>query len=135
MLAKPVARWSGLIALAIAVPFSLLTAGCARRLPGPDECHELALRLERGRVAPLGRYRTLEPLTLEEDEEEDPVMTRTTECLTEPYDRELVTCVMSGRPAVPCLRAFQARRGIPRRPNRLLRPNVEPLDPEEPTND
>jgi hypothetical protein len=83
-------------------------AGCARRAPGPDECHDLAVRwilAEHGGGIHLGTRRIVLPESL--------VMERTTECLTTPYDQELVQCVTSGTNPRACLRAFQARRGLP----------------------
>ena len=78
-------------------------SACARRAPGPDECHDLAVRwvlTERGaRYWRLGRGADSE------------VLERTTECLTTPYDRDLVQCVTSGAAPRACLRSFQARRG------------------------
>lgn len=79
-------------------------AGCQRRAPGPDECHELAVKwiLAEHSGYRLGSRAIVVP--------ESAVMERTTECLTTPYDRELVQCVTAGAPPRSCLRAFQARR-------------------------
>jgi hypothetical protein len=41
---------------------------------------------------------------------EDDVLEATTECLTTPYDRELLACVDRGAPATLCFRSFAQRR-------------------------
>jgi hypothetical protein len=41
---------------------------------------------------------------------EEAVLDRTTECLTTPYDHELVQCVTAGAPPRGCLATFEARR-------------------------
>jgi hypothetical protein len=83
------------------------TAGCERRAPGPDECHALAVRwiLAEHGGGRLGPRTIVVPESL--------VLERTTECLTTPYDRELLQCVTSGVAPRSCFRAFQARRGLP----------------------
>jgi hypothetical protein len=75
--------------------------GCARRLPGPDECHDFAL------VWVLGPnhagVRRVGAVTAEA------ILERTNECLTTPYDRELVQCVTGGGRRQSCLTSFDAR--------------------------
>jgi hypothetical protein len=88
----------------------LLAVGCGRKAPGPEECHDLAVRWvgavgrRGGDGSPLRRIRA--PL------EDDAVLERTTLCLTTPYDRELVTCVQTRGSVVQCYRAFEARHGV-----------------------
>lgn len=83
----------------------LLAAGCQRTLPGPDECVAFAeswLRVRR-------------PATqLQADTAFDELVRR---CLTEPYDRELVACVVGGHNQERC-RVDYARRVEARREER-----------------
>jgi hypothetical protein len=76
--------------------------GCARRAPGPEECHELALAWVLG-----PRARAMQSFGRAAEEA---ILDRTTECLTTPYDRELVQCVTTGVPARRCVGAFESRR-------------------------
>lgn len=89
----------GTLALALA------DLSCARRAPGPEECHALAVqwvgREGRGVVQRFGGI-VLEP-------PESRILERTTECLTTPYDRELVACIGSRASPSLCFRAFQDR--------------------------
>ena len=87
-------------------------AGCARRAPGPEECHDLALTWVLGLRA---RAAVQDPGRAAERA----IVDRTTECLTTPYDHELVRCVTAGAPPRRCLGAFEARR-------RALRVNAAP---------
>jgi hypothetical protein len=83
----------------------LSVAGCRRALPGPDECVAFAEAWLRAR----------QPATqLEADTAFDELVRR---CLTEPYDRELVTCVVGGRNQERC-RVDYARRVEARREER-----------------
>ena len=77
-------------------------AGCARRAPGPEECHELGLFWVLG-----PRAHAVESFGEAAD---TAIRERTTECLTTPYDREVVQCVTAGAPARRCFGAFQSRR-------------------------
>lgn len=88
--------------LRLAISMLLLGfAGCARRAPGPDECHDLA------RYWVLGpRARVVQQLG---PAAEEAILDRTTKCLTTPYDRELVQCVTTGAPTRRCLAAFEER--------------------------
>ena len=72
--------------------------GCQRRAPGPEECARFAEA-----VVGAGRYVT--PLIAAQIE------TQTQECLTRPYDRELLSCVLLTRRARVCLASFRARNG------------------------
>ena len=83
-------------------------AGCQRRLPGPDECHDFALVWVLGPRAPL--VRRISPGT------QDAILERTTECLTTPYDRELVQCVTGGGGRQACLASFSRRHRLPTPP-------------------
>jgi len=100
---------TGVLVLLVVTP---ALEGCGRRLPGPDECHELAVRWEQAErgawMRELGRH----ALELSDTSDEDPVLELTTECLTTPYDRELVACGMSSVSPRVCLRQFERRRGI-----------------------
>jgi hypothetical protein len=91
-------RWLRLVALGLALASALL-CGCTRKAPGPDECQrfaELAARMSTD--SPL-----LTPeLQAQIDEE-------TRQCLTKPYDRELLSCVETTREAHRCLTAFRLR--------------------------
>jgi hypothetical protein len=82
-----------------------LTVGCERAAPGPDECVAFA----------ESWLRAHPPATrLEADTAFDELVRR---CLTEPYDRELVTCVVGGRNQERC-RVDYARRVENRREER-----------------
>ena len=72
--------------------------GCQRKAPGPEECARFAEA-----VVGAGRYIT--PVIAAQIE------TQTQECLTRPYDRELLRCVLLTRQARPCLASFRARNG------------------------
>jgi len=72
---------------------------CQRRAPGPEECARFAEA-----VVGAGRYIT--PVIAAQIE------TQTRECLTRPYDRELLECVLLTRQASACLAAFRARNSI-----------------------
>lgn len=75
--------------------------GCERKAPGPEECErfaELAARLSTD--SPM-----LTPeLQAQIDEE-------TRQCLTKPYDRELLACVEATHQAHGCLASFRRRTG------------------------
>ena len=81
------------------IGFTLLAASglsCQRKAPGPEECARFAEA-----VVGVGRYIT--PVMAAQIE------TQTQECLTRPYDRELLDCVLVTRQARGCLAAFRAR--------------------------
>src|SRR5437773_6340848 len=80
--------------------------GCQRKAPGPDECHELAVRwVEAMRGGgPRVNFGTRRLHVLGHDEA---VLERTTTCLTTPYDRELVACVQARGAVVQCYQAFE----------------------------
>jgi hypothetical protein len=81
------------------VGFTLLPASvtsCQRKAPGPEECARFAEV-----VIGAGRYVT--PVIAAQIE------TQTQECLTRPYDRELLRCVLLTRQARLCLASFRAR--------------------------
>ena len=85
--------------LRAAGPVCLVAAslGCERKAPGPDECVAFAEAWMRAR----------RPATpLDADNAFDELVRR---CLTEPYDRELVTCVVGGQNQERC-RIDYARR-------------------------
>ena len=91
----------GLLVLSSALGGAL---ACARAAPGPDECVAFAEAWLRGRRAPP-------PSPLEADNAFDELVRR---CLTEPYDRELVACVVGGNNQERC-RIDYARRAEARR--------------------
>lgn len=98
VLCPSVALWS-------VAALGLLAVGCHRALPGPDECVAFAESWLRAR----------RPATqLEADTAFDELVRR---CLTEPYDRELVACVVGGRNQERC-RVDYARRVEARREER-----------------
>ncbi|HYP77851.1 MAG TPA: hypothetical protein VER12_17895 [Polyangiaceae bacterium] len=70
--------------------------GCQRNAPGPEECARFA-------EAVVGAHRYITPAIAAQIE------TQTRECLTRPYDRELLECVLLTRYASRCLAAFRAR--------------------------
>jgi hypothetical protein len=81
------------------VGFTLLATGassCQRKAPGPEECARFAEA-----VVGAGRYIT--PVIAAQIE------TQTQECLTRPYDRELLRCVLLTQQARVCLASFRAR--------------------------
>jgi hypothetical protein len=87
-----------------------LAVACQRKAPGPEECHDLAVRWVKSvrsaaAVGPRGRRPRLLP-------DEDAVLERTTVCLTTPYDRELVDCVRARGDIVQCYEAFEARHRV-----------------------
>jgi len=82
---------AGFLLLAVAV-------SCQRKAPGPEECARFAEA-----VVGAGRYIT--PVIAAQIE------TQTQECLTRPYDRELLRCVLLTRQARVCLASFRARTG------------------------
>jgi hypothetical protein len=84
--------------------FCVLTLGCQRKLPGPEECRAFALASlgiepETPAVA-LSRQLTL---TARADE-----LTR--QCLTTPWDYQLLDCLGRSRSSRACLMSFEARR-------------------------
>jgi hypothetical protein len=97
-----------LLRLAGPVLVAGLLSSCQRRAPGPDECEAFAkawLR-SRGVTAPeqmLGRG----PI---DSNQADPFTELVTRCLTEPYDRTLVSCVVNGKNPALCRSEFARRR-------------------------
>ena len=95
----------------------LLLSSCARRLPGPTECRAFALG-SLG-VDPRTPASTLSYHPgLDERAEE---LTR--QCLTTPWDYQLLTCLQNGGSNRYCLARFEARRSTDPRPLQL--PGVE----------
>jgi hypothetical protein len=98
-----VARSLGVIVVAAA-----LLPACRRKLPGPEECHALAERW----LAVVSQGRSQHPNTpREQGIVEDTVLKMTTQCLTRPYDREMVECVVSGAAPKACFASFESRSG------------------------
>lgn len=89
---------------------TLSALGCQRKAPGPDDCVAFAtawLRF-RGVAAPeqmLGRG------AFDGSQGQiDPFTELVTRCLTEPYDRTLVECVVNGKNPEFCRSEFARRR-------------------------
>jgi len=78
--------------------FTLL--GCQRKAPGPEECQSFAM-------AALGASR-IQDLALVGAGEKYQELVR--ECLTKPFDRELVECVQSSGRTRSCFLSFERRR-------------------------
>jgi hypothetical protein len=92
-------------AIASCLPLLLLClTGCARKLPGPDECRAFALSQLGVRPGTPAVSLEVEPrLALRAED-----LTR--ECLTTPYDYELMRCLAQGGSQRACARAFGERR-------------------------
>jgi hypothetical protein len=76
--------------------FGVVALSCQRKAPGPEECARFA-------EAVVGAHRYINPVIAAEIE------TQTQECLTRPYDRELLNCVLLTHQARDCLLSFRAR--------------------------
>jgi len=70
--------------------------GCQRKAPGPEECARFA-------EAVVGGDQYITPLLAAQIERQ------IQECLTRPYDRELLDCVLITHQARGCLASFRAR--------------------------
>jgi hypothetical protein len=85
------------IALVLVAASSL--SGCERKAPGPEECRSFALSaagvVHRDELAAPRVYDKVEELTRE--------------CLTEPYDRELLRCYETTGQARVCQLEFRIR--------------------------
>jgi hypothetical protein len=88
----------GLIALTL---LGAALCGCERKAPGPEECERFAEIV--ARMSTDSPLLTLE-LQAQIDEE-------TRQCLTKPYDRELLACVETTHQAHGCLASFRQRSG------------------------
>jgi hypothetical protein len=88
----------GLAAL-IGVPPVL--AGCGRKAPGPEECTRFAEMA--ARFGADGPWLT--------PEIEAQIELETQDCLTIPYDYELIQCVESTHQAHGCVESFRRRTG------------------------
>lgn len=82
---------------------AVLVSGCTRQAPGPEECQAYAFALA---SMTLGPYLT--PDIRAQIEE----VTR--QCLTKPYDRAVMECVLTTGRQEACLRAFEQRRELAR---------------------
>ena len=88
----------GYAALALLAPLLL---GCQREAPGPEECALFAEAwVVHGRMPTPAMQANVD--------------TAVRECLTRPYDRELMQCVLTLREVPPCWEAFRRRKGRPR---------------------
>ena len=111
MLGRTLAGWSraALGALALS-PACTMLLGCERKAPGPEECARFATTVVL-QHAP-GGIMTLEMQAQIEEE--------TRNCLTRPYDRELLNCVLATSRGRACLELFRRRSG------RIVTPSVDP---------
>jgi hypothetical protein len=75
--------------------------GCERKAPGPEECQRFAEM--------AARMSTDNPLLTPELQAQIDEETR--QCLTKPYDRELLACVETTHQAHGCLASFRLRSG------------------------
>jgi len=82
----------------------LALAGCARKLPGPDECRAFALQSLGIRPdVPAAVLEQRPRLATQADE-----LTHT--CLTKPWDYELLSCLRGGGGGQFCMARFEQRR-------------------------
>jgi hypothetical protein len=73
--------------------------GCQRKAPGPEECARFAQAVVT--LAAGNPWLTPQMQSAIDDE--------TRQCLTRPYDRELLNCVLITNRARPCLQSFRSR--------------------------
>ena len=92
------------LALALSLS-SIASSGCERKAPGPEECARFADLLVRGQSAAFGMLLPVTPSMLAK------IDSVTQSCLTEPYDRELLDCVLNGGQL--CTEDFNRRKGRP----------------------
>ncbi len=86
----------------------LLCGGCARKLPGPDECRAFAMTVV---GVPQGTPASLLARNPRLAAQADEVTNR---CLTTPWDYQLLSCLGAGNSSRACLVRFEARRsGLP----------------------
>jgi hypothetical protein len=97
MRARPTLRL-GLIALTL---LGAALCGCERKAPGPEECEHFA--------EVVARMSTDSPLLTPELQAQIDEETR--QCLTKPYDRELLACIETTHQAHGCLASFRQRSG------------------------
>lgn len=92
-------------AIASCLPLLLLLGGCARKLPGPEECRAFAL-------VTLGvRPGTSAALIASTDPRLDARAEELTrQCLTTPWDYQLMSCVTRTGNSRACAAQFEARR-------------------------
>jgi hypothetical protein len=88
------AHWYALVAL--------LTLACQRKAPGPDECRAFAYQA-------VG---VTHPGQLRRADVRESVNALTQDCLTTPYDRELLQCVQVTSRLRACKLSFDARRNV-----------------------
>lgn len=92
-------------ALIFAALFSVILAGCARKAPGPEECHAFAVRWATLSAARIHRLAPgMESAPLDEDAMEQAIYSKTLECLGTPYERAFVECVLNGGTPALCRR-------------------------------
>ena len=90
----------GLVGLVL-VGLASALLGCQRQAPGPEECQrfaELAVRFSSDSALITPELRA------EIDEQ-------TRQCLTKPYDRELLACVEATHQTLACAASFRRRLG------------------------
>jgi hypothetical protein len=74
-------------------------SGCERELPGPEDCERVALRM-------LGIQ---DPRVLELRQVKKRFDQVVVDCLTTPYDRQLIRCIDETGQSRACLLSFRAR--------------------------
>jgi hypothetical protein len=92
------------MALRLPLLFCWLLAGCQRSLPGPAECRAFALSSVGVEPSTPATALANHPELLARAE------SLTRQCLTTPWDYELLDCVSAGRSSRACLHSFEARR-------------------------
>ena len=95
--------------LACFVLVLVASSGCARKLPGPEECRAFALASLRLRAETPATALAREPMLSARAEE----LTQT--CLTKPWDYQLLGCLQRGgdpQHQQHCLMGFEERRAL-----------------------
>jgi hypothetical protein len=90
----------------LALLLALASGGCARKLPGPQECRAFVLEsLGLPPETPAALLARDARLTARAEE-----LTQT--CLTKPWDYQLLGCLQQGRSQQVCLMRFEERRQL-----------------------
>ena len=86
------------------LPAALLLVACARKAPGPMECHQVSLR-----IVGLPAQLSMEAESRLDPRTRQAIQELTVRCLTTPFDREFVACVESGVDSRSCFAGFRER--------------------------
>lgn len=89
---------------------ALLGLSCQRKAPGPDDCVAFATAWLRFRGVPAPEQMLGRGAFDGSQAQTDPFTELVTRCLTEPYDRTLVECVLHGKNPELCRSEFARRR-------------------------